>query len=83
MIDISESAQAHFHKLIEREGLPGMGVRLSAVDPKLVLRRGYALLGDANGLPITSVRQTQPGQAITAVLADGEVDASVLAARRN
>ena len=33
MIDISESAQAHFHKLIEREGLPGMGVRLSAMHP--------------------------------------------------
>jgi exodeoxyribonuclease VII large subunit len=58
------------------------GVRLSAVDPKLVLQRGYALLSDANGLPITSVRQTQPGQGITATLADGEVDASVVAARR-
>ena len=59
------------------------GVRLSALDPKLVLQRGYALLSDANGLPITSVRQTQPGQALTAALADGEVDVSVVAARRN
>jgi Fe/S biogenesis protein NfuA len=33
MIEISESAQAHFHKLIEREGLPGMGVRLTAMHP--------------------------------------------------
>ena len=33
MIQISDSAQIHFRKLIEREGLPGMGVRLSAVDP--------------------------------------------------
>ena len=33
MIQISDSAQTHFRKLIEREGLPGMGVRLSAVDP--------------------------------------------------
>lgn len=31
MIQISESAQAHFHKLIERESVPGMGVRLSAL----------------------------------------------------
>ena len=31
MINISESAQAHFRKLIEREDLPGMGVRLSAM----------------------------------------------------
>ena len=31
MIQISESAQAHFRKLIEREDLPGMGVRLAAI----------------------------------------------------
>ncbi|CAA9332430.1 MAG: [4Fe-4S] cluster carrier protein NfuA [uncultured Lysobacter sp.] len=31
MINISESAQAHFRRLIEREALPGLGVRLSAV----------------------------------------------------
>jgi Fe/S biogenesis protein NfuA len=31
MIQISESAQRHFRKLIEREDLPGLGVRLSAV----------------------------------------------------
>lgn len=31
MIQISESAQTHFRKLIEREALPGLGVRLSAV----------------------------------------------------
>ncbi|MBX9402905.1 NfuA family Fe-S biogenesis protein [Lysobacter sp. BMK333-48F3] len=33
MINISESAQAHFRKLIEREALPGLGVRLSAMHP--------------------------------------------------
>jgi Fe/S biogenesis protein NfuA len=33
MIQISESAQTHFRKLIEREALPGLGVRLSAVHP--------------------------------------------------
>ena len=33
MINISESAQNHFRKLIEREALPGLGVRLSAVHP--------------------------------------------------
>lgn len=32
MIQISDSAQQHFRKLIEREALPGLGVRLSAVD---------------------------------------------------
>ena len=33
MIQISDTAQSHFRKLIEREGLPGLGVRLSARDP--------------------------------------------------
>lgn len=33
MIQISDSAQRYFRKLIEREGVPGMGVRLSAMDP--------------------------------------------------
>ena len=33
MIQISEAAQAHFRKLIAREDLPGLGVRLSAVQP--------------------------------------------------
>ncbi|MFT3756100.1 MAG: NfuA family Fe-S biogenesis protein [Pseudoxanthomonas sp.] len=33
MIQISDTAQQHFRKLIEREATPGLGVRLSAVDP--------------------------------------------------
>ena len=33
MIQISDSAQAHFRKLIEREATPGIGVRLAAVQP--------------------------------------------------
>jgi len=52
MIDISESAQAHFHKLIEREGLPGMGVRLSAVHagtPKADVRLEFAEPADLQG----------------------------------
>lgn len=31
MVEISESAQAHFRKLLEREGIEGLGVRLAAV----------------------------------------------------
>jgi len=33
MIQISDTAQSHFRQLIEREAIPGMGVRLSAVEP--------------------------------------------------
>lgn len=53
MIDISESAQTHFRKLLERESLPGLGVRLSAMHPgtpradvKLEFAEGADLNGD-------------------------------------
>lgn len=52
MIQISESAQAHFRKLIEREALPGLGVRLSAVHPGTVradVRLEFAEPGDLRG----------------------------------
>lgn len=52
MIQISESAQAHFRRLIEREGLPGLGVRLSAVDagtPRADVRLEFAEPADLAG----------------------------------
>lgn len=33
MIQISEAAQAHFRKILQREAIPGLGVRLSAQQP--------------------------------------------------
>ena len=45
MIQISDNAQAHFRKLIEREALPGLGVRLAAVHagtPKADVRLEFA-----------------------------------------
>lgn len=52
MINISEPAQIHFRKLIEREALPGLGVRLSAVDPgtaRADVRLEFAEPGDLRG----------------------------------
>lgn len=52
MIQISESAQAHFRKLIEREDLPGLGVRLSAVHagtPRADVRLEFAEPRDLAG----------------------------------
>jgi Fe/S biogenesis protein NfuA len=52
MIQISESAQTHFRKLIEREALPGLGVRLSAINPGTVradVRLEFAEPGDLQG----------------------------------
>lgn len=52
MIDITESAQTHFRKLIEREALPGLGVRLAAVHAgtaKADVQLEFAEPGDLQG----------------------------------
>jgi exodeoxyribonuclease VII large subunit len=54
-----------------------LGLRLQLLDPRRVLQRGYALLSEAGGRPITSVGQTHPGQAVRAALSDGEVALTV------
>lgn len=33
MISLSTSAQQHFRKLVEQQDLPGLGIRVVAVDP--------------------------------------------------
>ena len=58
-------------------------LRLRALDPAQVLRRGYAWLAGDDGVPITGVGQVQPGQALVATLRDGAVDLQVRGARRN
>ena len=52
MINISESAQTHFRKLLERESLPGLGVRLSAMHPgtsRADVKLEFAEAGDLSG----------------------------------
>ena len=61
------------HERLERAAL-----RLSLLDPQLVLERGYAWLEDADGRPVTRAAQTTPGQALAATLADGKVDLTVV-----
>ncbi len=52
MIQISDSAQTHFRKLVEREAVPGMGVRLSAVragTPQADVRLEFAAPDELRG----------------------------------
>ncbi|WP_235835233.1 exodeoxyribonuclease VII large subunit [Piscinibacter terrae] len=51
--------------------------RLSGLDPRRVLARGYAWLADSQGAPVQSVAQLQPGQSLQAVLADGSAQVAV------
>ena len=57
--------------------LEQLELRLGLLDPSLVLQRGYAWLQDAGGHAVTSVHQTEPGQRLRAILADGTVDLAV------
>jgi exodeoxyribonuclease VII large subunit len=54
---------------------------LGLLDPRVVLRRGYAWLADDQGQTVTSVAQAHAGARVTATLADGEIDAQVLQTR--
>lgn len=64
------------HQVLQRTQL-----RLELMDPRLVLRRGYALLTDTDGAVVSSAAQTRPGQPLRATLADGEVDLTVVQPR--
>lgn len=52
-------------------------LRLELLDPRLVLKRGYALLTDGAGQLVTRVAQVRPGDRLTASLADGAVAVTV------
>lgn len=73
----TQALRGHADRLNEQ------GWRLKGLDPANVLQRGYAWLADADGLPMTSVRQIRPDQAVQATLVDGVVDLQVRALRPN
>ena len=50
---------------------------LRGLSPLNVLDRGYSLLLDVHGMVLKSVSQVEPGEAIRARLADGELTATV------
>lgn len=68
----TRQAALRAHERLDRADL-----RLQLLDPALVLQRGYAWLADEHGLAVTRRAQTRVGQALTATLADGEVDLTV------
>ena len=56
---------------LDRARLSGMVGRLEAVSPEAVLARGYALVQDAQGKPVTTASGRPRGGAITLRFADG------------
>ena len=59
-----------------RARLEGTAARLESVSPLAVLQRGYALVSDAAGHPLTSAAEVAPGARLRLRFADGEVGAT-------
>jgi exodeoxyribonuclease VII large subunit len=59
-----------------RARLEGTGARLESVSPLAVLQRGYAVVSDAAGHPLTSAAKVVPGARLKLRFADGEVGAT-------
>jgi exodeoxyribonuclease VII large subunit len=70
---------AALHRALQGHGqqLQRCEAALGLLDPRLVLRRGYAWISDAQGHALTQASQAQPGQRVAATLADGVLDLTV------
>ncbi len=73
------------HMRLERAAnrLERSALRLDLLDPALTLQRGYAMLTDAQGVPVTRAARVASGDALRATLVDGTVDLAVLQRRLN
>ena len=61
----------------EAAHLASMGGHLAALDPRNVLKRGYALVRDEGGRLVTSILKVKLGQTVDVLLHDGSFDAVV------
>jgi exodeoxyribonuclease VII large subunit len=61
----------------------GITDRLHALAPSAILKRGYAIIQDAQGKIIKSVHQTQPADLIQITVSDGTINAEVKQAAQN
>jgi exodeoxyribonuclease VII large subunit len=52
----------------------GLGARLASADPRAVLARGYALVTDQSGRPVTSAGAVKPAARLRLEFGDGHVD---------
>jgi exodeoxyribonuclease VII large subunit len=59
-----------------RARLDGIAGRLESVSPLAVLQRGYALVSDTTGHPLTSAASVAPGARLNIRFADGQVSAT-------
>lgn len=65
-----------------RAALERLAAHLTALDPRAVLARGYALAVDGDGRPLTTVAAAHPGDPVGVVLRDGRLGCRVEAVER-
>jgi len=73
---------AHQSAERQRSRLAQLSVRHGALDPQLVLGRGYAWLEDDAGRPLTATAHMRTGQIVQARLSDGTADMQVQSVQR-
>jgi exodeoxyribonuclease VII large subunit len=55
--------------------LSGLGARLDSASPLALLQRGYVLVTDPTGHPVTTAASVRPGNRLRLLFGDGQVDA--------
>ncbi|HSW21070.1 MAG TPA: exodeoxyribonuclease VII large subunit [Ramlibacter sp.] len=79
-LDAVESArrgQARQRLSLQAQQVERAALRLSLLDPRLVLQRGYALLTRPDGSVLSSAAQAKPGMSLRGLLSDGSIDLTV------
>jgi exodeoxyribonuclease VII large subunit len=71
-------AQAILERLDHR--IEALAARLESISPKRVLERGYAMVWDASGAPVTVAAGITPGAALQVEFVDGSVGVNVTGA---
>lgn len=61
----------------KRERLATLAARLAQIDPSAVLRRGYTIVRDEDGRPVSVRRDLAPGQHVRVQFADGDAPMTV------
>ncbi len=61
-----------------RTRVQGLEARLQSLDPRQVLRRGYALVERVDNTPVTSITAVSAGEHIRVILHDGHLEAWVV-----
>lgn len=78
-----ESAAVRLGKAAERavadsfRRWEALAARLESVSPNRVLERGYAIVSDAAGIPVTSVALASPGTQLSVRFADGKIGVQI------